>query len=281
MKIRVVSVHKGRRGMALLYAVSSAFVAAGMVTLMLGMALASDKSADVKCDAVQAEFMANGALESAKKTLQTSIANWSTLPTSGTVTIDGITSNYTIRPTGHVSTTADEAGIETIETGYEIRATANVGGVPVQAFRVVNSQATPLFQFAVFYNGDLEVMPGPSMAISGRVHTNQNMYLGTNGTLRMNTNYVHAIGGIYRSRKDDPTQSVGTVLIREWVKNPWNAAEPSSYYTMWSKSQLAAMGIPSFGGFDSNFITGWDADLNGYFTDTGDLLPFAPGSLEY
>ncbi len=281
MKIRIVSVHKGRRGMALLYAVSSAFVAAGMVTLMLGMALASDRTAEVQCDATQAQFLANGALESAKKTLQTSIANWSTIPTTGTVQIDGGTANYTVRPTGFSRTVADDAGIQTVETGYEIRAVANVQGIPSQAFRVVNSLSTPLFQFAVFYNGDLEVMPGPGMAISGRVHTNQSMYLGSNATLRMNTNYVHAIGGIYRSRKDDPTLSQGTVLIREWVKNPWSSSEPSSYYTMWSKSELAAMGIPSFGGFDSNFTSGWDSDLNGYYNDFGDLLPFAPGSLEY
>jgi hypothetical protein len=86
---------------------------------------------------------------------------------------------------------------------------------------------------------------------------------------------------MYRNRKDGPSQSSGTVVIRQYVDNPWSATEPASYYTMWSKSQLTAMGIPSIGGFDSNFTSGWDADLNGSYLDTGDLLPWGPGAYAY
>ncbi|MBL8860720.1 MAG: hypothetical protein JNK02_01815 [Planctomycetes bacterium] len=281
MKMRVVVVSKRRRGVALLYAVSSAFVAAGMVTLMLGLALAGDRTADTQRASSRADFLATGAVESAKKRLQTAIANWTPIPTGGTIDIGGETAAYTIRPTGFNRTVIDPAGIQTIETGYEIRATAESGRRPSQVFRVMNSLATPLFQFAVFYDGDLEIQPGPSMSIFGRVHSNKNMHLGSNNTLRLNTNYVHAIGNIYRHRKDDPSLSQGTVVIREWVANPWNPAEPANYYTMWSQSQLAAMGISSQSGFDSNFITGWDADGNGWYFDAGDLLPFGPGALAY
>jgi ribosomal protein S9 len=281
MKMRVVSIRKGRRGVALLYAVSSAFVAAGMVTLMLGVALAGDEVADTEKASTRAQFLATGAIESAKKDVQTAIANWITIPGQGAVSVAGDQASYTVRPTGFVRTLADEAGIQTIENGYEIHAQAVAGGVPAQAFRVIHSLATPLFQFAVFYDEDLEIQPGPSMSIFGRVHTNRNMHLGSNATLRLNTNYVHAIGSIFRHRKDDPTRSEGTVLVREWVSNPWSAMEPASYYTMWSKAQLAAMGITSTSGFDSNFTGGWDVDGNGSFWDMGDLLPFGPGSLVY
>jgi len=281
MKIRIVKGPRRRRGVALLYAVSSAFVAAGMVTLMLGVALAGDKTANVQKSTTRSNFLAVGALEAAKKTVQESIANWATLPSAGTVDIGGETATYTVRQTGFSRTVADDVGIQTIETGYEIRAQAGEGAVPAQAHRVVNSLATPLFQFAVFYDDDLEIQPGPSMAISGRVHTNRDLHLGTNATLRLNTNYVHAVGSIFRNRKDDPTLSQGSVLVREWVANPWNLAEPANYYSMWSKSQLSAQGIPSIGGFDSNFTSGWDDDGNGYYTDAGDLLPFGPGALEY
>lgn len=281
MKMRVVSIHKERRGVALLYAVSSAFVAAGMVTLMLGVALAGDEVADVEKTSTRSRFLATGAVEAAKKDVQTAIANWTSIPESGTVEIGGERATYSVRPTGFVRTLQDEAGIQTIETGYEIRADADVQGTPAQAFRVIHSLATPLFQFAVFYDGDLEIQPGPSMAIFGRVHTNRDLHLGSNNTLRLNTNYVHAIGSIFRHRKDNPALSQGTVHVREWVSNPWDLSEPANYYTMWSQSQLAAMGIPSTSGFDSNFIYGWDADSNGLYTDAGDLLPFGPGALEY
>ncbi len=281
MKTWIRNGNKKRAGVALLYAVMSSFVAAGMVVLMLGMALAGDKTADTETAARQSEFLADGALESAKKTVQNSIANWATVPTQGSITVDGRTADYFVRPTGFSQTVIDEAGIQTLQTGYEIRAEAREGRSRSQAYRVINSLATPIFQFAVFYTDDLEVLPGPGMNITGRVHTNGDMYLGSNTTLRLNTNYVHAIGGIYRHRKDNPSLSQGNVIVREYVENPWNALEPTSYYTMWSQSQMTGLGIPSLSGFDSNFITGWDAGMDGSYLDPGDLLPFGPGALEY
>ena len=35
----------------------------------------------------------------------------------------------------------------------------------------------PIFQFAVFYDNDLEIAPGPDMNLIGRVHTNSNLWL--------------------------------------------------------------------------------------------------------
>ena len=34
----------------------------------------------------------------------------------------------------------------------------------------------------------LEILPGPSMTLGGRVHTNGNLYVGCGSTLTMNTN---------------------------------------------------------------------------------------------
>lgn len=34
----------------------------------------------------------------------------------------------------------------------------------------------PLFQFAIFYNMDLEINPGSAMTVNGRVHSNENLY---------------------------------------------------------------------------------------------------------
>ena len=52
---------------------------------------------------------------------------------------------------------------------------------PVRAFLVARS--TNLFQFAVFYTNDLEILPGPDMTLGGRVHCNGDIYLGCGGTL--------------------------------------------------------------------------------------------------
>ena len=46
----------------------------------------------------------------------------------------------------------------------------------------VNAQSIPLFQFGVFYEGDLEIHNGPPMTFAGWVHTNGNLYLTSDNT---------------------------------------------------------------------------------------------------
>ena len=271
---------RSRRGVALLYAVLASFTAAGMVTMLFTLSRSSDRVANVKRHSTEAQFLAEGAIEGAKKELQTAIANWRAVPTTGSISVDGQTATYTITPTGFESTVTDEAGIQTLVTGYELRAVAAIQGHQAVARRFVNAEATPLFQFAVFYTDDLEVLPGPNMTLTGRVHSNRNMYLGSNSTLTLNTNYVRSVGDIYRSRKDDPSESQGTVRVRQWVQNPWDAAEPASYVNMNSRSQMASLGITTTSGYDSRFTTGHDTDGNGSLYDSGDWLPWGPGALE-
>jgi len=59
-----------------------------------------------------------------------------------------------------------------------------------------------LFQFGIFYNNDLEILPGPDMNFIGRVHTNGNLYAGCNGNLDFDSNVTAK--NIYHDRKDDP-----------------------------------------------------------------------------
>ena len=39
-----------------------------------------------------------------------------------------------------------------------------------------SSTNIPIFQFGVFYNLDLEINPGATFTVSGRVHCNTNIY---------------------------------------------------------------------------------------------------------
>ena len=103
------------------------------------------------------------------------------------------------------------------------------------------------------------------------------MYLGCGNTLTMDTNYVHALGSIYRRRKNN-TSSNGTVEIRQWVENPFDSLEPVSYLNMNSKSQMDP--VDTVSGYDSNFTDGYDINGDGDFTDSGEWLPFVAGALE-
>jgi hypothetical protein len=63
------------------------------------------------------------------------------------------------------------------------------------------SRVVPLFQFAVFYDGDLEMNSSSNMTIGGRVHTNSNFYVQPNTTTAAITTTflgsITAVGSIY------------------------------------------------------------------------------------
>lgn len=132
------------------------------------------------------------------------------------------------------------AGLNSIEYGYTVRAKAtNQANGDEEAsvgaeFLVGN---IPLFQFVAFYEKDLEILPGPTMSLRGRVHTNGDLYLGSGNTLTIEddpgngvtTVQVSARGKIYRGRKD---QSIcqGTVIIDklEDTVSPFGNLDPQA-----------------------------------------------------
>ena len=64
------------------------------------------------------------------------------------------------------------------------------------------TRLVPLFQFAAFYNKDLEILPGPLMTLSGPVHTNGSLYVYSDGSRLDISGQVTAAGSLYRGRKD-------------------------------------------------------------------------------
>ncbi len=99
----------------------------------------------------------------------------------------------------------------------------------------------PLFQFVAFYANDLEIAPGATMTLNGRVHTNANLYLGgANGPLNIADLpavapnpavgiQVTAGGDIYRGRKRasecGSANSVRVDMFKD-VKTPFGDLDP-------------------------------------------------------
>jgi Tfp pilus assembly protein PilX len=64
------------------------------------------------------------------------------------------------------------------------------------------SRLVPLFQFAAFYNKDLEINPGANMTLGGRVHTNGNLYLSPGSGVSLDiSGRVTVSKKLYRGRK--------------------------------------------------------------------------------
>jgi len=255
--------------------------ASAALALMLTSSTSANRTANVTRHSSAARFRAEGALAAAKRELLVALANWRPAPTTDVVDIDGVTASYRIEPTGFAVTDTDATGIQSTRTRYQIEGTALVQGAQETELTMVDAVAIPIFQFAVFYTDDLEINPGPDMTLTGRVHTNGDLYLNCGGTLTLDSNYVHAVGDLFRRRKDDPSRSDGTVDVREWVTNPFDPSQTSSYFSLLSKSQMSSQGVSTQSGYDSNFTTGFDAEGDGDFYGPNDWLPWALGALEY
>lgn len=64
------------------------------------------------------------------------------------------------------------------------------------------SRLVPMFQFAAFYNKDLEILPGPQMNLSGPVHTNGDLYMNAETGLTIRGKVTTA-RDMYRGRKNE------------------------------------------------------------------------------
>lgn len=112
-------------------------------------------------------------------------------------------------------------------TGWEIfgNDSFSIQTTNVQSFfRFV--QSYPVFEFAVFYNMDLEVNPGAAMTINGLVHVNGNLW--TTGSSPSSpltySDLVDASGTIYfqPSTNDSLSYSPGGVIFTVTTNNPLN-----------------------------------------------------------
>jgi hypothetical protein len=108
-------------------------------------------------------------------------------------------------------------GLYGLATQYEITSSAHRTGTSTEVTvdQVIEFDLVPLFQFAVFYQEDLDISPGSAMTIAGRVHTNGDLYLQSGNSLNISS-YVTAAGNIYHGPKPGSGQRAanGTVNIK-------------------------------------------------------------------
>jgi hypothetical protein len=106
----------------------------------------------------------------------------------------------------------------------------------------------PIYQFAVFYEYDLEIAPGPDMTLGGRVHSNGNVYLQSDNNLYIDS-YLTSSGDITHGRKPGSGQSnsSGNVFIRDSDGNYQNMKNADGTFLDstdpdWTNSSLSRWG---------------------------------------
>jgi hypothetical protein len=134
--------------------------------------------------------------------------NWTTLPYPYTG-LYGLGQNCTVASTA-----------TPLNQGVTLSATASQG----IWFGVI-----PMFQYAIFYNLDLEINPGATMTVNGKAHSNANIYAtgASSGSPLTFSDVVEAVTKVYQHcGPNDPqnTSRNGNVIFLDTTNNPLSGA---------------------------------------------------------
>ncbi|MCK4372658.1 MAG: hypothetical protein KAW61_05895 [candidate division Zixibacteria bacterium] len=214
---------KSERGFATLIAL----LMVGMLTL-LGIAALSTSDDEVNIagnayNEMRTFYAAEGGLEAAAAALQT---EWDStgvppmlMPTE-TREINNCVVTYGTADNGpatqDVLSTGTLTGLHALVKSFTITSVAvsqNDHG-KMELSQTFQTALVPLFQFAVFYENDLEIAPGPAMTLAGRVHSNGNLWLQAGTSLQMDS-YVTSAGSIYHGRKGAGSVASGDVTVKD------------------------------------------------------------------
>jgi hypothetical protein len=171
------------------------------------------KEARYKLDHTQALAVAEGVLEVARKSIQQDLASFRPPPTAGSATVAGRSYGYSVTELEVGAETPAAGGGETVQR-FEISTSVEFGSAQVTLDRKADLSLTPVFQYMIYYNDDLEVLPGPDMTLQGRVHANGDIYVGCSGTLTVDSDLFHCTGKVFLRRKDNGNVPSGSVTIR-------------------------------------------------------------------
>lgn len=252
----------GEAGLAMFVTVFMALVLGMVSAVTVTTTLTRNKDSRFQLDRLQARSLAEAILDAAQKQILVRTANFDdpfadSLTTSGSVSIGG--EDYTwngidLTPSIYPSE-IDENGWRPIEVLYDSTSGAGsatqelytrvvqifpglesesgvfIGEAASRLKRTIEVQRNPLFDFAIFFDDDLELLPGPSMTFSGKVHANGDIFVGVgnNKTLSIDSDYFCCTGEIYRERKNNGSTTGGTVRIKNSSGSYKNLRNDSDY----------------------------------------------------
>jgi len=204
-----------------------ALLLVAMLTL-IGLAAISNSDDDIKIagnelQEMRAFYAAESGLELAAAHLTNHYDSVNSPPSvlpAGTEDLNDCRLYFTVQDVGPSQikrlTTGSLAGLHSMTKEFKV---SSVGESQIENARVLLTQKyevslVPIFQFAVFYENDLEIAPGPHMTLGGRVHSNSGMFLQSGDGLDID-GFVTAAGSIYHGRKGPGGASDADVSIKD------------------------------------------------------------------
>ncbi len=250
--------HKTRQDRGLIL-MSTVVMVSGLLFLAATAAIRANHETQltsVELDNSRAFYAAEAAIEWGSAELSTLLAN-NVDPTQAQLdaltkpSLSGFTfEDYRILKVGAMTeeqiSQGDYAGLRGYVQRYSVEAQANSNRRNAVVSREIQHQFIPLFQFGVFYEGDLEIFPGPLMTFAGPIHTNSNLYMGAESEIRCESS-VTAVGKYWHYRKDNAhPDPPGAVKIMDQF-NVWQNVWRGSYWldnrrATWASEATAVWG---------------------------------------
>lgn len=229
-------------GMVLLVGIIVLVVGVAMITQSQGLLLGSVDSKQRIKARIAAETQATLQIASAMEKASLLYGNEMTLAStslSALPTGDGLKGKSVVEQTGmnggqltqEPITTGQFKGFTGLKLSYMVHATGYApGGAKSQVDVELKIYQIPIFQFGVFYQGNLEISPGPNMNVNGPVHTNGSAFFRspTNGASLMLDfqGPITAAGSIYH------WMTSGGILYRHDPADPSVKFQPTLSATM-------------------------------------------------
>lgn len=203
-----------------------AILMVGML-LLVGIAAMNTSNDEIsvagnQLQATRAFYAAEAGLEQASAVIQSYYDSTGRPPDvmpAGSVSVNKADAAYNVVDGGaavqKTLTVGTLAGLVALAKSYTITATAVTHGSQARSVLTNTFEADliPIFQFAVFYEKDLEIAPGPPMTLAGRVHTNGDLYLQSGNGLDMSS-FVTAAGNLLYGRKGPGGSASGDVRMK-------------------------------------------------------------------
>ena len=216
-------IHKNEKGIVL--TTGLIFVA---IIALLGATALIVTTTDIKIgsnykSSLQAFYAADAGIEyGLSKMRQAFQSLYPDLTTVSPPTINNVTfDEFKIESDGNPSTIVLDgtfAGLTAWVQNYQITSKARMNSSKAcsKLALKVRDELIPIFQFGIFYEEDMEILPGKDMTFTGgRIHSNSNIYLDTDSSATLSIDAtITSAGNIYHCRKDR-TDTPGTVQIKD------------------------------------------------------------------
>jgi hypothetical protein len=268
MKYQIQNGRKGQRrghqradsGMVMMVAM---ILLAGLIFVAGTSAIRSTRQTQVSAvelDNTRTFYATEGAVEwgaaELKNYLQTNIdptqsqLNALPVPTLTGYTLDLFNILKVDTLTEEIISSGEYTGLRGYVQRYTVQSRVSSDRRTSEIVREIQHQFIPLFQFGVFYEHDLEIYPGANMTFAGPIHTNGNLYMGSDGANIWCNSTVTAVGRYWHYRKDGShVDPIGGVYVKDALgadQNVWRG----SY---WLDNRVATWATDALSVWDGNF----------------------------